>query len=333
MNNAVKRELTISIQAGDALQIKADVLVLKYAQALYGLDKKVFNTLQTNGLNARLPDLSGFAFQNTSGVIGARSVLFVGVEGLRNFGYQEIREFSRKALTYLANVAPQVTHVALTIHGPGYGLDETEAFESELAGLIDAITSGEYPEALASITFVEFNSNRASRLSTALDRILPQGLVPIDGRGSISSLELNAQRILRTAGYSSTSKSHVFVAMPFAEEMDDVFHYGIQGAVNSAGLLCERADLSTFTGDVMDWVKRRISSANLVIADLSSANPNVYLEVGYAWGCRVPTVLLARNAADLKFDVKNQRYILYKSIKNLEDALTKELQGLQRGMM
>lgn len=330
MNNAVKRELTISIQVGDALQFEADVLVLKYAQALYGLDKKVCNTLQTNGLSVRLPDLSGFAFQNTHGVIGARRVLFIGVEGLRNFCYQEIREFARKALTYLASAAPLVTHVALTIHGPGYGLDEIEAFESELAGLIDAITSGEYPEALASITFVEFNSNRASRLSRALDRILPEGLVPIDGRGSISNLELDAQKILRTAGYSSTSKSHVFVAMPFAEEMDDVFHYGIQGAVNSAGLLCERADLSTFTGDVMDWVKRRISSANLVIADLSSANPNVYLEVGYAWGCRVPTVLLARDAADLKFDVKNQRCILYKSIKNLEDALTKELQGLQR---
>lgn len=243
MNNAVKRELTISIQAGDAIQFKADVLVLKYAQALYGLDKKVFNTLQLNSLSVRLPDLSGFTFQNTHGVIGARSVLFVGVEGLRNFGYQEIREFSRKALTYLENVTPQVTHVALTIHGPGYGLDETEAFESELAGLIDAITSGEYPEALASITFVEFNFKRASRLSTALDRILPEGLVPVDGRGSISSLELNAQKILRTVGYSSTSKSHVFVAMPFAEEMDDVFHYGIQGAVNSAGL-----------GGVLDFV-------------------------------------------------------------------------------
>ena len=112
--------------------------------------------------------------------------------------------------------------------------------------------------------------------------------------------------------------------------MDDVFHYGIQGAVNSAGLLCERADLSTFTGDVMDWVKRRISSATLVIADLSSANPNVYLEVGYAWGCRVPTVLLARDATDLKFDVKSQRCVLYKSIKSLEDALSRELQGLQR---
>jgi hypothetical protein len=78
----------------------------------------------------------------------------------------------------------------------------------------------------------------------------------------------------------------------------------------------------------MDWVKTRISSAQLVVADLSSKNPNVYLEVGYAWGCKVPTVLLAKDPADLTFDVRGQRCILYKSIKALEDSLRKELQGL-----
>jgi hypothetical protein len=32
--------------------------------------------------------------------------------------------------------------------------------------------------------------------------------------------------------------------MPFAPEYDDLFHYGIQGAVHAAGFLCERADLA-----------------------------------------------------------------------------------------
>jgi hypothetical protein len=256
--------------------------------------------------------------------------LFVGVKRLREFGYTEIREFARKVLVSLASEAPNVRHLALTIHGPGYGLDEIEAFESELAGIVEAVTSGDFPGALESITFIERNSGRAHRLSAALKKLLPDGVLPVDGRGSMAVLEDQAQNTLRTAGYSSAAKPHVFVAMPFAEEMDDVFHYGIQGAVNAAGLLCERADLSTFTGDVIDWVKRRISSATLVVADLSSANPNVYLEVGYAWGCRVPTVLLARDANDLKFDVKSQRCVLYKSIKSLEEALRRELQGLSK---
>jgi len=80
----------------------------------------------------------------------------------------------------------------------------------------------------------------------------------------------------------------------------------------------------------MEWVRTRISSANLVIADLTSANPNVYLEVGYAWGRGVPTVLLVKNSTDLKFDVRGQRSIVYSSIKDLEQKLANELISLAR---
>ena len=116
--------------------------------------------------------------------------------------------------------------------------------------------------------------------------------------------------------------------MPFDHSWDDVFYYGIQGAVKAAGLLCERADTSAFTGDVLDWVKKRIATATFVVADLSSANPNVYLEIGYAWGCEIPTVLLAREGADLKFDVKGQRCLMYKSIRNLEELLHIEIRAI-----
>ena len=117
--------------------------------------------------------------------------------------------------------------------------------------------------------------------------------------------------------------------MPFAPEFDDHYHYGIQNAVHAAGLLCERADLAAFTGDVLSWVKRRIDSARLLIADLSTANPNVYLEVGYAWGRGVPTILVTRDVGELRFDTKGQRCLEYKnSIQTLEASLTRELRAL-----
>ena len=234
----MKRALHISVKVGDALRFEADVLALKYAQTLYGVDGAVFDRLEEHGLKTRLPKLAGFTFQDTQGCIGAKSVLFVGVKTLREFGYPEIREFARQVLASLAAEASNVAHLALTIHGANYGLDEIEAFESELAGIVDAVTSSDFPEALESITFIERNAGRARRLSEALKKLLPDGSIPVDGRGSISVLEDEAQNTLRTAGYSSAGKSHVFVAMPFAEEMNDVFHYGIQGAVNAAGLLC-----------------------------------------------------------------------------------------------
>jgi hypothetical protein len=143
---------------------------------------------------------------------------------------------------------------------------------------------------------------------------LPDGLVEVDRGGEMKEVGNKVTERLGSVGYASENKARIFVAMPFADEMDDTFHYGIQGAVNAAGFLCERADLSSFTGDVMEWVKKRIAGSALVIADLSSANPNVYLEVGFAWGCGRPTVLLGRDTGDLKFDVKNQRCLVYKKI-------------------
>jgi hypothetical protein len=118
--------------------------------------------------------------------------------------------------------------------------------------------------------------------------------------------------------------------MPFKEEMEDTYHYGIQGVVRDAGFLCERADLSSFTGDVMQWVRDKIKTAKLVIADLTDGNANVYLEVGYVWGCNVPTVLLIKDTNDLKFDVRGQRCLSYKKIKDLENSLLKELKELKK---
>jgi hypothetical protein len=117
--------------------------------------------------------------------------------------------------------------------------------------------------------------------------------------------------------------------MPFAKEFDDRFHYGIQRAAETSGFLCERADLTSFLGDVLSWVRDRIASASFVVADLTTANPNVYLEVGYAWGCNVPTILLVSEAAELRFDARNQRCLVYEgSIRRLEELLTSELKAL-----
>jgi hypothetical protein len=116
---------------------------------------------------------------------------------------------------------------------------------------------------------------------------------------------------------------------PVAKEFDDRFHYGIQRAAETAGLLCERADLTSFVGDVLVWVRERIASAAFVVADLTTANPKMYLEIGYAWGREVPTVLLVSDMRDLRFDVRAQRCLVYDgSIRRLEELLTLELNAL-----
>lgn len=324
--------IAFDVVCGDALTFATDVLALKFAQTLYGVDRIVADRLfSDSGISDPMklfPKLHGFKLMNANGKIAANDVLYVGVEPLHEFEYEQIREFGKKVLVSLATAAPNIKTVGVTIHGPGYGLDEAEAFRAEIAGFLDALISGDFPDKLERISIIELNTARSRRLKNLLDAIVPNGRVQIDGGFETRKVNKASAKRLRSVGYESGSKPNVFVAMAFAEEMDDVFEYGIQGVVNAAGFLCERADLSSFQGDVMDWVKKRIATASLVIADLSTANPNVYLEVGYAWGRGKPTVLLVRDSSELRFDVKSQRCLVYKRIKDLESLLRKELESL-----
>lgn len=325
--------MIISILQGDALVVPADVLVLKHAQGLFGVDAQVVGRLNTFAAgvfgDVPLPSPGSVSLVESRGLIGARMVMLVGVAPLGEFGYAEIRSFASGALAALADAMPEAAEVAFTLHGVGFGLDETEAFRAELAGIVESLERGAHPKALRRVVIVEHDPRRVERLQRQLDEILPDVGAARPAKQAATALQSDA---LRTAGEASRDKAHVFVAMPFAKEFDDRFHYGIHTAIRSAGYLCERADMATFTGDILLWVKERIATAELLVADLSGANPNVYLEVGYAWGKGLPTVLLASDEKDLLFDVRGQRCLVYEnSIRVLEQLLTDELGKLAAG--
>ena len=325
-------EISIEIQAVDAFKINADVLVLKYAQELFGADSQAFIRLAIihKNLDKELPRPGDFLMVESQGNLGSGHVLFAGVPIIFLFRYKEIRSFAFNSLDYLAKEKPDVEHVCFTLHGVNYGLDETEAFESEVAGIVDAITQGKYPAKLKKISIVETYDPRAKRLGTILKGILPNGVIKVEDRATFTRRNKRTSQLINDAGINSEEKPLIFVAMPFYKKLDDVFHYGIQNAVNRAGFLCERADKIAFTGDILDLIKRRIGKASLVIADLTTTNPNVYLEVGYAWGLGKSTILIAQDVEDLKFDVKGQKCIIYSGIRELEEKLSEELLGLNQ---
>ena len=358
----------ISIVAGDLLETDVDVIVLKHAEGFYGADQVAASRLSNAGaldLGQLALDVGECLLLPSLGAVAARHVLFVGTRPLIGFRYQEVRVFARQALAHLSRELPAARRVGFTIHGPGTGLDDVEALESEVAGFFDAASTRDVPTALQEIRIVEIVESRVRRLSVALDELLPlspsgrarggptrggpnrraqtRGAPTLGSQARdpriLPDLDQGAdepflavtgrpEERLRSAGYASASKPHIFVAMPFAEEMDDVYYFGIQGPVRESGFLCERADLEVFSGDIVQWIRSRIETASLVIAELTGANPNVYLEVGFAWGCGVPTVLLVRDPDELRFDVKGQRCLVYRRIKDLHDALGKELVGL-----
>jgi hypothetical protein len=324
-------DVDIRVVHGDILTLRSHVLALKYAQANYGVDRAVMRALADTGWDVSdlRPEPGSHRLLRGVPGIASESLLLVGVVPLYEFGYGQIRDFARRCLEILGVEAPEVETLTVTLHGAGYGLDEVEACASELAGFWDALSAKNCPTALKQICVVEKDGRTCQRLQSVAKAVFPLGRTSAQSHRPMRT-EPGQTEGLRTAGYESDSKPHAFVAMPFREDMDDVYHYGIQTAVKKSGFLCERADLSAFTGDVMQWVKERIDSATLVVADLTGANPNVYLEVGYAWGRNRPTILIAKDAPPSQFDARGHRCLVYKRIQDLESMLATELKNLSQ---
>jgi hypothetical protein len=320
------------IECADIVEFPCDVLVLKHAQGFYGADAKVASLLRARGRNRE--DISPLpydqVFVEPEGKLLAGEILFLGVESLHEFEYEQIRNFARRSVAILQEHRPSVKRIAMTVHGVGYGLDEREAFLAQLAGLFDAFREGLTAAALERITIVEKNPGRAARLQNILEEYLTSFS---EAENSSQPFPASAQLNLDSVGRESNAKPHIFVAMPFSDAMEDVYFFGIQGTVNAAGYLCERVDMDRFTGDILGRIKNRIETAALVIADLTGSNPNVYLEVGYAWGKGRPTLLLSQNLEELTFDVKSQRCILYKTIKELAKKLEADLSAMKDSLL
>ncbi len=326
--------LDLVVETGDIREIRADVALFKYAQGLHGAAESVARRLAAVGVPREQFELTpgDHRFVETRGELEAPLALFLGTVRLGGFGYHEIRQFAMRALKALESRSG-LRHMVSTVHGPNYGLDEDEAVLAFTGGLVEAFQRGNGPEGLERITLVEIDSRRAHRLRKALARGLggTSGVEALPGGGGFRVQRMNAfvqAPPLATAGTVSQAKPHAFVAMPFAPELEDTYHYGILGPVKSAGLLCERVDQAIFDGPIIQRIKERIDTAKVVIADLSMANPNVYLEVGYAWGRGRPTVLLVRDVKELRFDVASYRCIVYRNIRELETLLARELERL-----
>lgn len=330
--------IDLAVLNADILDVEADVLAVKYAQGFHASDGLVADKLAAKGISKRSLEapVNLPRFTPSQGAVKATDVLFLGTVPLSHLGYHDVRIFASRTLEVLKERGSSIRTLALTVHGANCGLDEGEAVLALAGGLIDGISRGQVPASLQKISIIEKREARAKRLHLTLMTKLP-GLPGVSLAGDTFRIERPSSQAavlvekppsLPTHGVQGVEqKPHAFVAMPFAPEFEDVFHYGIQNPVHAAGLLCERVDAAVFEGLIIQRILSRIETAKVVVAELTGANPNVYLEVGYAWASKVPTILLVRDVNELRFDVKGHRCLVYRNIRELETMLTAELRA------
>src|SRR5689334_18572326 len=119
--------------------------------------------------------------------------------------------------------------------------------------------------------------------------------------------------------------------MPFELAFDDVYQLGIKRAADAAGAYAERVDEQIFNESILQRVYNQIAKADLIVADMTGRNPNVFYEVGYAHALGKTVVLLTTHADDIPFDLKHYPHIVYGGrIVELKRELEKRLRFLIR---
>ncbi len=99
--------------------------------------------------------------------------------------------------------------------------------------------------------------------------------------------------------------------MPFEKAFDDIYKFGIKGAATEVGAYAERVDEQMFTEGILERIFNQINKTDVVVADMSGRNPNVFYEVGYAHALGKLVLLLTQKAEDIPFDLKHHQHTVY----------------------
>ncbi len=125
-----------------------------------------------------------------------------------------------------------------------------------------------------------------------------------------------------------------FIVMPFSvEALNIVYEDYVKPVIeDECGLACERGDDVFGSSVIMDDILTSIKNSDLIIADLTGKNANVFYEVGICHALGKKVLLLAQSMDDVPFDLRHRRVLLYdyspRGCKRLEKNLKDSIQAM-----
>lgn len=117
-------------------------------------------------------------------------------------------------------------------------------------------------------------------------------------------------RVFQIAEQEHIEADLVSVMMPFDAAFRPTFET-LQQLCNQIGRRCVRADNIWDHDVVMQDVVSLIDRSNVVVADCTGRNPNVFYEIGIAHTLGRNVVMITQNPADVPFDLRHLRFLPY----------------------
>src|SRR5262249_4347921 len=117
---------------------------------------------------------------------------------------------------------------------------------------------------------------------------------------------------------------------------DDLIKYVVAPVLEATGYGAPtRADLMPEAGQITTQIIRELKGANLVIADRTGGNENVYYELCVRHVLRKPVIHMALEGTKLPFDVMEYRTVFFsmhsRRAEEAREELTKQIKRMDKG--
>jgi len=122
-----------------------------------------------------------------------------------------------------------------------------------------------------------------------------------------------------------------FVIMPFTEELHYFYLYLQRHIEEKHGVQCQRGDADVLTVPLLDKIRAYVENADVLIADCSGRNPNVFYELGMAHALGKKVILITKDPVEgAPTDIRHFEFIRYELGKHREflDQLDRALRAV-----
>jgi hypothetical protein len=139
-------------------------------------------------------------------------------------------------------------------------------------------------------------------------------------------------------GNLMADKYKIFFIMPFDPEFNDLYEH-VKEMIENEDEIFEvfRADNLLNQQNILKDIVLAINNSDLIVADLTDLNANVFYELGLAHALRKDVILLTQQLDELPFDLRSYRVISYstnfRKIEELDLNLKRMLSEIKKGQL
>lgn len=158
------------------------------------------------------------------------------------------------------------------------------------------------------LNFTLFQRNQIvfiKNIKTIINYLPREDMNPITNNPEI--MQINP--IFRVRSFKRRERS-CFLLMPFSAEWSNRVLNHLKKIVSECNLQCIRAD-DLYGNNIIEDIWRAINEVDVIIADTTDKNPNVFYEIGIAHTLGKKLILITQDENSIPFDFRILRHIIY----------------------